>query len=381
MLVTRLELRDFRNYEAAELDLPAGLAVVVGPNGAGKTNLLEGVYFGCTGASPRTSNERELVRRGATVARVVIETRDEDAAHRIEAGFQPGEAKRLRVDGSAVNSLSTLDARPLVSVFMPERLELVKGAPSARRAHLDQFVAALWPARAGGRSAYSRALAQRNALLGRIRAGLAGPAALDAWDAELAREGIALMDDRAAGRRRPPGAVRAARRGARPAGPGRGELPAEVRRLGRRRARGGAGGPSAGRPRARLHRPRSAPRRARPEAGRRPAARLRLPGAAADRSARAPVRRARAAGRPPRPPAADAARRRHVRARRRAPPAALRPAALRRPVDRHALRRPTTFRVWTTRSSLASAPELSAGRSRREAPGAATTRRPRSRRS
>jgi DNA replication and repair protein RecF len=198
VLVTRLELRDFRNYEAAELDLPAGLAVVVGPNGAGKTNLLEAVYFGCTGASPRTSNERELVRRGATVARVVIGTRDEDAAHRIEAGFQPGEAKRLRVDGSAVNSLSTLDARPLVSVFMPERLELVKGAPSARRAHLDQFVAALWPARAGGRSAYSRALAQRNALLGRIRAGLAGPAALDAWDTELAREGIALMEDRAA---------------------------------------------------------------------------------------------------------------------------------------------------------------------------------------
>lgn len=198
MLVTRLELRDFRNYEAAELELPGGLAVVVGPNGAGKTNLLEAVYFGCTGASPRTSNERELVRRGATVARVVIDTRDDDASHRLEAGFQPGEAKHLRVDGSAVASLATLDARPLVSVFMPERLELVKGAPAARRAHLDQVVAALWPARAGARAAYSRALAQRNALLGRIRAGASTPSALDAWDAELAREGIALMEHRAA---------------------------------------------------------------------------------------------------------------------------------------------------------------------------------------
>jgi DNA replication and repair protein RecF len=197
MQVTRLELRDFRNYEAAELELPAGLAVVVGPNGAGKTNLLEAVYFGCTGASPRTSNERELVRRGAAVARVVIETRGEEASHRLEAGFEPGEAKRLRVDGSPVASLAALDARPLVSVFLPERLELVKGAPAARRAHLDQVVAALWPARAGSRTAYSRALAQRNALLARIRAGASGPAALDAWDTELAREGIALMEDRA----------------------------------------------------------------------------------------------------------------------------------------------------------------------------------------
>ena len=196
MLVTRLELRDFRNYEAVELALPPGLAVVVGPNGAGKTNLLEAVYFGCAGASPRTSNERELVRRGAALARVVVETRDDDETHLLEAGFQPGEAKHLRVDGHAVPSFATLEVRPLLSVFLPERLELVKGAPAGRRAHVDQVVAALWPARAATRSAYSRALAQRNALVGRIRAGASGPGALDAWDAELAREGIALMENR-----------------------------------------------------------------------------------------------------------------------------------------------------------------------------------------
>jgi DNA replication and repair protein RecF len=194
--VTRLQLRDFRNYEAAELELRAGLTVVAGPNGAGKTNLLEALYFGCTGRSPRTSNERELVRRGSAVARVVVDTRDEEGAHRIEVGFEPGEGKRLRVDGSPVDSLSAITARPLVSVFLPERLELVKGAPAARRAHLDQLVAALWPARAETRAAYSRALAQRNALLGRIRAGASGAAALDAWDAELARHGVHLMADR-----------------------------------------------------------------------------------------------------------------------------------------------------------------------------------------
>jgi len=83
-----------------------------------------------------------------------------------------------------------------VSVFLPERLELVKGAPSTRRAHLDQVVAALWPGRAATRSAYSRALAQRNALLARIRGGATGAAALDAWDTELAQHGVRLMADR-----------------------------------------------------------------------------------------------------------------------------------------------------------------------------------------
>jgi len=57
-------------------------------------------------------------------------------------------------------------------------------------------VAALWPARAATRRAYTQALAQRNALLARVRAG-GSRAALAAWDLELARHGIALRDDRA----------------------------------------------------------------------------------------------------------------------------------------------------------------------------------------
>src|SRR5919112_104690 len=102
MRVTRIGLRDFRNYERAEVELGPGLTVVAGPNGAGKTNLLEAVYFGCTARSPRTANERELVRRGAAVARVELEAIGEDrSAHRIEVGFEPGEPKRLRVDGHA----------------------------------------------------------------------------------------------------------------------------------------------------------------------------------------------------------------------------------------------------------------------------------------
>ncbi|MGZ4279741.1 MAG: DNA replication/repair protein RecF [Solirubrobacteraceae bacterium] len=197
MVVTRLRLRDFRTYASVEVELGERLTVVHGPNGAGKTNLLEALYFGCTGRSCRTTNEREVVRFDASAARVEVAGCDRDGEHELAVGFQPGEAKRFRVDGAPVERLLDAPARPLVSVFLPDRLELVKGPPGLRRSHLDAVVAALWPARAATRRAYGHALAQRNALLGRVRAG--GPrSTLSAWDLELARHGVALRRDRAA---------------------------------------------------------------------------------------------------------------------------------------------------------------------------------------
>ena len=221
MRAARVSLRDFRNYERADVELGDGLTVVAGPNGAGKTNLLEAICFACTARSPRTSNEREVVRRGEEGAHVALEVAAEGVSHLLEVGLAPGEGKRIRVDGAASERPAT-EERPLVSVFLPERLELVKGPPAGRRAHLDRLVSALWPARAETRASYSKALAQRNALLARVRAGASGPDALSAWETELAQYGAVLMADRreAAEQLRKPFAELASRLGL----PGRAEL-------------------------------------------------------------------------------------------------------------------------------------------------------------
>ena len=197
MRVVSVQLRDFRTYARAEAHLGEGLTVVHGPNGAGKSNLLEALYFGCAGRSPRTRNERELVRFGAPATRVVVQLADGGRRHELSVGFEPGQPKRMSADGAPVERLLDVATRPLLSVFVPDRLELLKGAPAVRRSHLDQFVAAVWPARAADRLAYSRVLAQRNALLGGIRAGHASRATISTWDRQLAAAAIALREHRA----------------------------------------------------------------------------------------------------------------------------------------------------------------------------------------
>ncbi len=201
--VVSVQLRDFRTYARADAHLGAGVTVVHGPNGSGKSNLLEALYFGCTARSPRTRNERELVRFGAGAARVVVRLARGSERHELSVGYEAAAgseraAKRMSCDGAPVQRLADVAERPLMSVFDPDRLELVKGSPGARRAHLDQVVAAIWPARAGDRREYGRVLSQRNALLARIRSGGASRATLSTWDRELAARALVLREHRRA---------------------------------------------------------------------------------------------------------------------------------------------------------------------------------------
>ena len=197
MDVTRLELRTFRNHDELTVRFGSGVNFLVGPNGSGKTSVVEALHVGCTGRSFRTSVERELVRFGAGLARVEVSYRGADGEHRIVVAIQPGQGKLIRRDEVRLAALRADPATPRVCVFAPDHLELVKGPAGVRRAHLDELVMALWPARRATRMAYAKALAQRNSLLGRVRSGAASASALAAWDRELARHGIELMRHRA----------------------------------------------------------------------------------------------------------------------------------------------------------------------------------------
>src|SRR5437660_12770461 len=117
MRVVEVSLRDFRGYADARATLGDGLTLISGPNGAGKTNLLEALYFGCTGRSCRTNNERELVGFGASLTRVEVATVADDGPHRLTVAFVPGQPKRMTADGATVERLLDAPGRPLGRVF------------------------------------------------------------------------------------------------------------------------------------------------------------------------------------------------------------------------------------------------------------------------
>src|SRR5438270_13571670 len=113
MFVRSLNVRDFRSHERAELDLQPGVTVLEGPLGSGKTKLLEALYVACVGRSFRTSNDRELIRFDAPVARTTAVVDDGRLEHRLEVVVQRSAAKVMRADGARLDRPAAADSRPL----------------------------------------------------------------------------------------------------------------------------------------------------------------------------------------------------------------------------------------------------------------------------
>jgi DNA replication and repair protein RecF len=95
MHVSKLSLRDFRNYERLDLQPGPGITLLYGPNAAGKTSVLEALYFLALTRSPRAGLAAELVRWGALgeagvppFARLTAEVARRDGVVRLEVIVQ-----------------------------------------------------------------------------------------------------------------------------------------------------------------------------------------------------------------------------------------------------------------------------------------------------
>jgi DNA replication and repair protein RecF len=100
------------------------------------------------------------------------------------------------VNGAALRAAEQLRAEVSTLVFTPDRLGIVKGAPAARRAYFDRALGRLAPARASLPAEYGAAVAQRNAGLRRVAAGVSPRDALEPWTERVATLGAALAESR-----------------------------------------------------------------------------------------------------------------------------------------------------------------------------------------
>lgn len=183
MILRSITTQSFRNLADADTAFHPQANLLVGRNGQGKTNLLEAIYFLATTKSFRTSRVASLFRFGAQNVFVSGALHRDRLEKTLSVGLEPPR-RVLMINGEKVTLPAYLNAMS-VFAYSAARLEVIRGTPEERRRFLDRGIASVNAAYLEQLARYTRALKQRNALLGDIATKAESPASLDAWDDEL----------------------------------------------------------------------------------------------------------------------------------------------------------------------------------------------------
>ncbi|MFN0086501.1 MAG: DNA replication/repair protein RecF [Blastocatellia bacterium] len=162
MHLQRIETTNFRNLHGA-LELSSRLNLIYGPNAQGKSSWLEAVYLMATTKSFRTAHPREAIRheeqeailRGTVVRGNLTKDLQMLLTDTTKQTFVNGKRE------AAVRYLGNLDA----IAFTADEMEIVRGAPEARRKFLDRGIFFTLPSYLGTLNEYLRVMKQKNALL------------------------------------------------------------------------------------------------------------------------------------------------------------------------------------------------------------------------
>jgi DNA replication and repair protein RecF len=187
MSLGRLDIREFRCIESADLEFDARCNLIGGPNASGKTSLLEAIFFLGRGRSFRAPHNQALIRKGA---------RDLTLAGRLESalavrplGVRYGrDGFEAKAAGERLSSLAELASVFPVQSIDPEIHRLIEEGPHERRRYLDWGVFHVEPRFVDQWRRYQRVLKQRNAAL-RAESPIE---VVRAWDPELVEAGHAL---------------------------------------------------------------------------------------------------------------------------------------------------------------------------------------------
>ena len=209
MLVRKLALKNFRNYELATAQLVPSRNILIGENAQGKTNFLEAIELLANGYSDRAVHDAELIRKGEKSLEIEVDFQSggheeklslqlkrSNKARSTHDGEGPTE-KLIKVNGVSYVMMKKLRGRLVTVSFKSQDLNLLRGGPKFRRDWVDRIAVSLKPSSQEIYAKYHKVITQRNRLLKSLfERGTVSTQAreeLAVWDEQAAKYGAAII--------------------------------------------------------------------------------------------------------------------------------------------------------------------------------------------
>lgn len=165
MFVSKLELKNFRNYNDFNIEFNSNLNVIIGDNAQGKTNLLEAIYVGCFGKSFRNSNDKDLILNDNIFNYVKLNVVKRHIDIKIEYRIHQKLNKEIKINNNSIRKLSEILGNIFVVLFSPEDISLIKGSPNIRRQFINRELSNINKKYCYNLIEYRKILKQRNNIL------------------------------------------------------------------------------------------------------------------------------------------------------------------------------------------------------------------------
>ncbi len=164
MRIKNLNLKNFRNYTDESIEFSEGLNILFGKNAQGKTNCAEAVFYLCTGTSPRTKRNVQLIRRGEESANLCAIAEGRYGSMEISAALTEN-GREFFLNGNKINRNADILGNLFGVFFSPHELRLIQDGPDERRRFLNVSISQLSRPYCTALARYNRILEQRNSLL------------------------------------------------------------------------------------------------------------------------------------------------------------------------------------------------------------------------
>lgn len=143
MILKKIELLNFRNYEKLSTRFYKGINIIYGDNAQGKTNLLESIYVLGITKSHRSFIDNNLIMNSKNSALIsgIINNGSLDSNMKV---IIENNRKILKIDNTTIKKVSDYISNMNIIIFYPDDLELLKGSPQIRRKYFNLELSQLY---------------------------------------------------------------------------------------------------------------------------------------------------------------------------------------------------------------------------------------------
>ena len=196
MIIKRLELADYRNYESLHLQFDKGTNILYGDNAQGKTNILEAIYVAATTKSHKGSKDNEIINFDKEEAHIRTYLEKDAVETRVDMHLRKSKSKGIAIDGQKIKKAADLLGLCNVVFFSPEDLNIIKNGPAERRRFVDMELCQLDNFYLYNLNHYNKIVNQRNKLLKDMYMNPDLKDTLTIWDSQLVSFGSKIIERR-----------------------------------------------------------------------------------------------------------------------------------------------------------------------------------------